>query len=451
MRNGTKIFVYILLYVVTITLIVSTFILRPIPHIDFPMIRMVIAIFASVLLVKYFVYMILSPVYDISKSWRERKFRRVIANYRPLVSVIIPCWNEAVGILGTVRSILANTYPNIEIVVVNDGSVDQSDAIIRAFLKEYEEEAYLHPGKSVVYKYKENGGKARAMNAGIELSQGDIIMSIDADCFVAPTAIENFVKWFADPKVMAAVGNVKIGNTRTIIGTVQYLEYLFAFYCKKVDSLFNTIYIIGGAAGAFRREIFKKLGGYTTEIITEDMELTLRIQSAGMKIVYAEDAVVYTEGASDIPGLMHQRVRWRQGRLQTFWKHRILFKGQGTVNRLVSWVILPIALFSDAQVFAEIFFIAFLYFYSFWTNNFSVFISGIIVVGSMFVVQIINERREGRRLSFILTAPIGWLLFYLATYVEHSAMLKSFWTTLTRREAKWQRWERKGVSDTLIK
>jgi biofilm PGA synthesis N-glycosyltransferase PgaC len=412
------------------------------------MIRTIIVIFATILLLKYFVYMALSPVYDIVKARREARLKNAIATYKPKVSVMIPCWNEAVGILETVHSVLANNYPYIEAVIVNDGSTDESDGIIRNFIKEYSEEAEYHPGKSVVYAYKENGGKARALNTAIGLSTGEIIISIDADCFVMPTTIENFVKWFADPKVMAAVGNVKIGNTRTLVGTVQYLEYLFAFYCKKADTLFNTIYIIGGAAGAFRREVFEKLGGYTTEVITEDIELTLRIQMAGMKIVYVSDAVVYTEGADDIRGLIKQRVRWRHGRVQTFWKYRSLFlKSTGTINKLVSWIILPIALFGDVQLFCEVFFIIFLYFYSFWTNNFTVFMSGIVVVSSMFAVQIFNERQEARRLSFVLMAPIGWVLFYLSTYVEHNAMVKSLWSVMRGREATWQRWQRKGVND----
>ncbi len=448
MRNGIKIAVYIGLYAITIGMIVSTFFLHPIIRPTFPLLRTIIVIFASVLLTKYFAYMVLSPIYDIIKARHDAKFRSVIATYRPRVSVIIPCWNEEVGIIGTIQSVLLNTYEFIELVIVNDGSTDESDALIRRFLKDYETEQYLHPGKSIVYHYKENGGKARALNAGIELSTGDIIMSIDADCSVMPNAVENFVAWFADPKIMAAVGNVKIGNTRTLVGTVQYLEYLFSFYCKKADSVLNTVYIIGGAAGAFRREVFEQLGGYTTEVITEDIELTMRIQLAGMKIVYAADSIVYTEGASDVRGLMKQRLRWRQGRVQTFWKYRSLFfETEGPINKLVSWIILPLALFGDMQLSVEIFFIIFLYAYSFWTNNFSVFISGIIVVGSMFAIQIFNEKEEARKLSFIIMAPIGWLLFYLSTYVEHNALLKSLWTVMTRREVTWQRWQRKGVND----
>ena len=318
---------------------------------------------------------------------------------------------------------------------------------------EHRDPAAVSPGKKVIYHYKENGGKGSALNAGIKLSSGEIIMSIDADCYVAPEAVQNFVKCFADPNVMAAVGNVKIGNTKTILGTVQYLEFLFSFYFKKADSLLNTIYIIGGAAGAFRREVFEKIGGYQTRHITEDIDLSVRIQKAGMRIVYAADAIVYTEGASDLRGLMKQRLRWKRGRFQTFREHWDLFfsssAGEGNPTRSVflTWGVLPLALFGDVQLFGEVFFLAFLYAYSFWTDNFSSFISGIIVVSSMFAVQLFNDRQQAKKISFILLAPIGWLLFYISTFVEHHALLKSMWGSLKKEEVKWQRWQRQGVLD----
>jgi poly-beta-1,6-N-acetyl-D-glucosamine synthase len=249
--------------------------------------------------------------------------------------------------------------------------------------------------------------------------------------------------------VMAAVGNVKIGNTDSIVGTVQYLEFLFSFYFKKADSLMNTIYIIGGAAGAFRREVFGTVGEYHPHHITEDIDLSVRIQRAGMKIVYAASALVYTEGASELTALMKQRLRWKWGRFKTFWEHRaFFFDSQEQNNKLLTWGILPFALFGDVQLFGEIFFLIFLYAYSFWTGDFSSFISGIIVVSSMFAVQIFNEKNEAKKISFLALAPIGWLLFYVTTYVEHQALLKSMSGLISRKDPQWQSWQRKGVGVT---
>lgn len=452
-----KIGIYSSLYVITFAIIGSVFVLQPKQDNSVPVLRAIIVFFATVLLTKYFVYMAVSPWYDVWRTWRyERVLKRRVANYRPKVSVMIPAWNEEVGLLDTVRSLIESTYKNTELVVVNDGSTDNSDQMMRDFVKEYElkkEEARKSntPIIDVVYHYKQNGGKGSALNKAIELATGDILLSIDADCMVDKNAVANFVKYFADPKVMAAVGNVKIGNTRTVVGMIQYLEFLFSFYFKKADSVFNAIYIIGGAAGAFRKEIFEKFGGYNTTNITEDIELSMRIQDAGMKIVYAADALVYTEGASDVNGLKKQRLRWKRGRFQTFMDLRhMFFSLKKRHNKILTLVILPLAMFGEKQLFLEPLFLLFLYVYSFLVNDYSSFISGVIVVSSMFVVQIFFDADENNKngWSFYLLAPVGWLLFYLSTYVEYTALVKSVWGYYTKQEIVWQKWQRKGVSDS---
>jgi len=367
------------------------------------------------------------------------------------VSVIVPAWNEEVGLLPTVKTILGSTYRNLEIVVINDGSTDSSDMQITQFLSEYECSKKIDSNAiDIIYKYKKNEGKGKALNTGIKLSNGSIIISIDADCALLPTTIENFVRHFEDKNVMAAVGNVKIGNREHLLGTLQHLEFLFSFYFKKADSLFQTIYIIGGAAGAFRREVFDEIGYYNHKNITEDIDLSVRIQEAGMRIVYASDAIVYTEGASTLSGLMQQRLRWKRGRFQTFFEYKhLFFSSKPWHNKLLTWIILPLAVFGDIQLFFEIIFILFLYAYSFLTHDFSSFISGILVVSSIFFVQIFDDRSQNK-LGLYLLAPIGWLLFYLTTIVEYRALLKSIQGILTKQTLTWQKWKREGLTDTSM-
>ncbi len=446
----TKTLTYVTLYACTVGIVL--FLSDPTDHarLDFPLLRGTIIFFATVLLTKYFFYMTLSPWYDVLREYKEflyRTWRR--ARYEPKVSVIIPAWNEEVDILSTVKTILKSTYRNTEIVIVNDGSTDMSHELISTFLSEYEKKALRAPQKqyiSIVYAYQRNAGKGAALNRGITLSSGDIIVSIDADCVVMSDTIAEFVREFRDPTVMAAVGNVKIGNTNTLLGVIQYLEFLFSFYFKKADSILNTIYIIGGAAGAFRREVFDIVGLYSTENITEDIHLSVRIQAAGLKIVYAANAVVYTEGATDMTGLMKQRLRWKHGRFETFYEfHDLFFSSRPGHNRILSFIILPLAVFSDLQLFLEPFFLIFLYVYSYLVQDFSSFISGIFVVGSMFFVQIFFDNSKRQHPSFYLLAPIGWLLFYVSTVVECNALMKSFWALLRGEHLKWQRWKRHGV------
>ncbi len=435
-------FIYAALYLITGGIIVSVFLWTPRQGNDFPVLRLVIIVFATVLLTKYFFYMVTAPWFEVWKRHDEARWLKKA----PKVSVLIPAYNEEVGLLSTVKTILASEYRNVEIVVINDGSTDGSDAMMRQFLAHQT----IWDGIEVKYFYKENGGKGKALNYGLEQSTGEIIMSIDADCVLTPTTIGNFVKRFNNPEVMAAVGNVSIGNTDTLLGTIQYLEFLFSFYFKKAESLFNTIYIIGGAAGAFRREVFERVGNYNHENITEDIELSVRIQAAGMKIVYASDAFVYTEGAVSLKGLIKQRLRWKRGRFQTFFEHRSLFFSiKKKHNKLLTFVMLPIAYFGDLQLFCELPFLAFLYVYSYLTNDFSSFISGIIVVSSMFLVQIAFDDRKSNKILLIFLAPIGWLLFYVSTYVEFSALIKSVWAAMRKKEVTWQKWQRQGVGITM--
>jgi poly-beta-1,6-N-acetyl-D-glucosamine synthase len=444
-----KIPIYIILYLLTGWIILSVFFLVPTEKNDFPILRFVIIFFATILLTKYFVYMFISPWHDVYVAFNKYKQRKTITlkKYEPMVSVLVPAWNEEEGVITTAEALLKSSYKNMEIIIIDNASTDNTETNARNLIKKYENS--LEYGVShinIIYYREERRGKGHALNKGIRMANGDIIMSIDADCYVPPYTVENFVGHFRDPKVMAAVGNVKIGNTNNVLGVVQNLEFLFSFYFKKSDSLLGSIYIIGGAAGAFRKEVFKKLGGYNTYNITEDIDLSVRIQHSGMKIVYAPDAVVYTEGAADFAGLIKQCLRWKRGRLQTFLEYRhLFFSTDKKHNKILSWIILPLAIFGDMQLSFELFFIVFLYAYSYMVNDYSSFISGIIVVSSMFAVQIIFDRYGKKWGRLILLAPIGWLLLYASTFVEFNALLKAFWGYLKGEEVMWQNWNRKGV------
>lgn len=447
--SRNKLFVYIALYGVLAAIIISVFYVTPTETDSYAALRNVIIVFASILLTKYFIYMMLSPWNEIRQAHREYTIKKATEGtpYNPKVSVVVPAWNEAVGIITTVEALLKSTYKNLEIIVVDNASIDETATNVQNLIHRHAVNLASDPNlPTVIYSYEGKQGKGNALNTGLSLATGDIIISIDADCYVPPETVKNFVGHFSDPTVMAAVGNVRIGNTDTIIGVVQYLEFLFSFYFKKAESLVNTIYIIGGAAGAFRREVFDKIGPYSTTNITEDIELSVRIQSNGMRIVYASDALVFTEGATTLAGLMKQRLRWKRGRFETFMEHRSMFCSfKQEHNKLLSWFILPLALIGELQLSFEIIFLTFLYIFSFVTGDFTSFISGIVVVGAMFIVQVVFDKHREATLPFLLLAPIGWLLFYISTFVETNALFRALWGYIRKQELVWQKWERKGV------
>ncbi len=448
-----KVAVYTGLYVFLIAIIASTVLLVPEEDNSLPLLRTIIVICATVLLTKYFIYMFFSPWHDVVLKSKAKRHAALRATpYFPLVSILVPAWNEGNGLITTVESLLKTTYRNLEILIVDNASTDSTKKNVTRLIRTQNrliKRGQASPNIQVRYFYEGTQGKGHALNRGLSEAKGEIIMSIDADCYVPPTTVSNFVKHFNDPRVMAAVGNVRIGNTETILGVVQYLEFLFSFYFKKAEALGNTIYIIGGAGGAFRRTIFDEIGPYSTTNITEDIELSVRIQDAGMKIAYASDALIYTEGAVTLNGLMKQRLRWKRGRFETFFEHRdMFFSFKRRHNKLLTWGILPHALFGDLQLSFEMLFLLFLYVYSVMTNDFSSFISGIVVVSSMFLIQVFFDDHRDKLWSFILLAPIGWLLLYVSTYVETNALFKSVNGYLRKSEVTWQKWNRQGVFTT---
>lgn len=446
---------YVFLYVVTLLMVWS--VMRPHEIISgqYVEIRTIMVFFIMVLFTKYLLFMTVAPAFDAWSAWNYRRTSKYLIapvdQYMPRVSILIPAWNEEVGLVSTIESVLKSAYSNLEIVVVNDGSTDRSDAMMREFVQTYEARRATETLPiDIIYHYQPNGGKGRALNKALSLSTGEICITMDADCLVLPSTVHGYVKYFADRRVMGVAGNVRVGNTSSLIGVIQSLEYVNSFYFKKAESLLNSIYVAGGAAAAFRREVFEKVGNFHPTCITEDMDMTVRVQDAGMKIVYAPEAIVYTEGASQLKSLVKQRTRWRRGRIETLYNYRHLFfdKRPGR-SRLLSWLALPLALFSDFQLSLEILFIGFLYFYSYVIGDFSQFLSGIIVIGTLFTVIAMFDDKSLRRWSFFVLAPIAWLLFYIPAYVEYRALMTSIWGFLRKKELKWQKWQRTGIANQV--
>ncbi len=421
----------------------------------FVTLRNITIIFATLMLVKYYVFLVLSPFHPVKEEMRKlrlaRRRKRMTdeeraKSYQPRVSVVIPAWNEEVGLLRTVKSIIANTYRNVEIVVINDGSTDASHRLMEQFVakKSWQKK---RPDLLLRYVYKENGGKGTALNTGIEHSTGEIILTVDADSVLAPHAIERLVTYFEDDKIDAAVGNVKIARNRTLIGLLQQLEYQFGFYYKRAHSVMGAEYIFGGACAAFRKsKTFELIGLFDTSNRTEDIEMSLRTRYHGLHSVYAEDVISYTEGASTIRGLINQRLRWKKGRFDTFLKYRrMFFSLDKRHNRALSWFILPYAVLSELQLVFEPVGFTLLAAYSVISGDYLSFALGALFVFVIyFVAALFNH--EKIKLRLVLLFPFTWVLFYVLVWVEYLALLKSFIMLVRGDEISWQRWERKGVS-----
>jgi len=235
-------------------------------------------------------------------------------DYKPSVTVLVPAYNEEVVILDTIRSALASGYPKLEILVIDDGSTDHTAELVK--------DNYGHDPR-VRLLLQPNRGKPTALNNGLAEATGEIIVSIDADTIVDPDAIPLLVRHFADPKVGAVAGNVKVMNRNRWLTRWQALEYITSQNLeKRAFDLLNCIPVVPGAAGAWRTEVLRSHGGFSGDTVAEDTDLTLTIRREGWKILYDEDAIGRTEVPETVEALIRQRFRWTFGTMQAIWKHR---------------------------------------------------------------------------------------------------------------------------------
>jgi len=430
----------------------------------FTLFRNMTIFLATIMLIKYFIFLVLASYFPYRVKRRELKLLKqefkqhgAISPYKPKVSVIIPAWNEEIGVLKTVRSVLKNDYVLSEIIIVNDGSTDQTKERVNTFIDEYNK--YLastearRPAHPIRIYSVPNGGKGKALNHGIREARGEIILTIDADSVLAPNAITNLVKYFRDKRVSAVVGQVRIGNTNgRIIGRMQQLEYLFGFYFKRAHCVLGAEYIYGGACAAFRKNATFDYFGHFDEVNkTEDIEMSMRTKFHGLKSCYAEDVICYTEGASNYFGLINQRLRWKKGRFETFLVYRrMFFSFDRHHNKPLSWFILPYALFSELQLLLEPIGATLLITYSIISGEYISLALSMLFVGiSYFIVSLFNTNMSLRqRIGLIFLWPITWPLFYLLVWIEFQALVRSFHMVMRDDKLEWQRWQREGINTT---
>ncbi len=230
-----------------------------------------------------------------------------------LVSVLIPAFNEAKVIAASVWRILDSRDAKLEVIVIDDGSTDGTSDIVRENFAD---------NPRVTLLTLPNGGKARAINAGLALAHGDVVVALDADTHFEPDTIARLARWFVDDKIGAVAGNAKVGNRINLITRWQALEYITAQNLeRRALAALDCITVVPGAVGAWRRSALIELGGFPTDTLAEDQDLTIAIQKAGYRVVFDADAVAWTEAPDTVRGLAKQRFRWSFGTLQCLWKH----------------------------------------------------------------------------------------------------------------------------------
>jgi cellulose synthase/poly-beta-1,6-N-acetylglucosamine synthase-like glycosyltransferase/spore germination protein YaaH/peptidoglycan/xylan/chitin deacetylase (PgdA/CDA1 family) len=253
--------------------------------------------------------------------------------YHPKVAVLIPAYNEEKVIKRTIRAAMASTYKNLRVIVIDDGS---SDATLEVAHESFPAEEAS--GRLLILT-KANGGKAEALNYGLEhLTDEEIFVGIDADTVIAKGAIALLVPHFLNPQVGAIAGNAKVGNRVNLWTRWQALEYITSqnFERRALNTL-GAVSVVPGAIGAWRTAAVRAEGGYHTDTVAEDADLTMALLRRGLRVEYEDRALAFTEAPTNANGLMRQRFRWSFGILQAVWKHRSVFARKGSLG----WVALP--------------------------------------------------------------------------------------------------------------
>lgn len=244
--------------------------------------------------------------------------RNLLSKKQPLVSILIPAYNEEVCIKKTLDSCIRQTYPALEIIAINDGSTDKTLEVIKDFKKKHHLKL---KSKKIEFRIidQKNQGKAKALNTGKRNSKGDFLVTIDADSYLNSHAVEKIIRHFNSEDVGAVAGNIIAISNNKILGYLQKIEYeLGIHFIRGSQSSLGNVLVTPGALSAYRKSAVKKFEEGT---LTEDFDSSVRILERGYNIVMASDAICYTQVPLSISDLIKQRVRWQKGGLEVFSKH----------------------------------------------------------------------------------------------------------------------------------
>jgi cellulose synthase/poly-beta-1,6-N-acetylglucosamine synthase-like glycosyltransferase len=358
-----------------------------------------------------------ADVYDLRKS-RQQKYLG-----EPMITVVVPAYNEELGIARTLDSLAANSYANKEILVVDDGSRDRTRHVVLAWKA-------LNPDEPVWLIRQHNAGKAAAVNNGIKHAKGELVMVLDADSVLAPNALSEVPQYFADPRVVMTAANVKILENGSLLSLVQRYEYLVGYRLKKALNVYNMEYIIGGVGSTFRKSVANQVEGYDTDTMTEDIDFTLKLLKQGnveQRVAYAPTVIAYTESVLSFGDLVKQRFRWKYGRMQSFLKNReLFFASQKKYDKRLTWYQLPYSLWAEVMFFLEPFMLALVMTTILILGDLLTLTSVYLTTTFYVMWNIWTDESESKRSKWRLMplSLVQYPLFFILTAVEYAALVK---------------------------
>jgi len=377
---------------------------------------------------------------------RERMFDKVPVSRLPSVSIIIPAYNEEEHIAETIRSVKRLSYPRerFEILVIDDGSTDGTA------------EKAKKEGVSVITK--ERGGKASALNLGIEKAKGQIIGCVDADSYPEEDALLKMVAYFDDPRVAAVTSSILVRNPKNLLQRLQEMEYILIAWGRKLLDYLHSVYVTPGPLSLYRRDVLKKIGGFDERVLTEDIEIAWRLQRRGYKIRMALPARVYTNVPESFRKWWNQRIRWDIGGIQTvnIYKYAFFRKRYGifgmfivphfSISMFISLLGLGLFLYLISMRlfnFLEFCYYAYLagidplryYPLTLLPNVFTVLGLMVLLFSLIYLMVGLKTMKKG----FLNIKTLFEMLIYLSVYLFLFPILlvQSFWRLTVYRKQKW--------------
>ncbi len=390
----------------------------------------VVVLFVSMLIIAFLlsIFDVLgASIYDIQQLKKLKKTFKKAQQYNPRVSIVIPAFNEQVVILKCLTSIAESTYANLQVIVSDDASSDNTSKIVRSFISTYDGTIDFQ-----LITNRKNRGRGGAINQGIrKRATGKLIYALDADCTIDSLAIENATRYFSDPTIAAVASNVSTKPHASILGVLQQFEWISSFRSKKINSVLNSEYIIGGAGAMYRRSTIEKLGLFDESMLTEDIALSLSIASSGNKhhkLHYASDVEVLTAHVPNYVGLYKQRFRWKLGSLQALYAHRgLFFSRDKKYTKTLTFYRLPVVLFNEVMLLLEPLFIAYFIYLALVLNTPIFFVIGWIGSTTMFFFALWGDDRLHRaeKIRLTLFLPVMYLLYYVLSTIQVLAVVHS--------------------------
>jgi len=243
----------------------------------------------------------------------------------PLVTIALPIWNEEKSLVATLKSVLALDYPRkkLHIILVDDHSTDSTPNVIKEFLRTHA--AALKNISIQSLRHTVNKGKGSALNTALKHAKGELFICLDADSFVKPNTLKIMIPYFSHKNVASVLPLMKLRTVKRFVLHLQYVEYLVNFFLKKVMSMLDCIHVTPGPFAAYRTSILRKVGGFATDNLTEDLEMALRLQKHNYKIIQLMNARVTTLAPTTMKAWFQQRNRWYKGTLMNLYLYKKMF------------------------------------------------------------------------------------------------------------------------------